>query len=377
MEMELKKAVFHTKAAILIIIRVNRAALEAVFTALADFIEKIVDVQNIFKKVYVLRSLTMFNKTFTIIAGFLVLAFAAYIIAQDLPYQDRPVQERQLQRDPQLGERPLAGRGMLGAPSEGLAVRPPRPVQSLSVWFEAVKQAYDNSNEQRLNQLIRRMDNLLAQRDEAARGRPLVQTFERWFTEFKNAHQMGEWQRMGNLIKRYEQASGQIRGRIQERFGQTGPQRPVQPGGPMTGYGRGWRGGQGQPTQPQIQGQPGAGFGRGFRGGRGQIILPPAQRGWGWRIDIRPLPPPRRFQQEQGFQREPLQPQMRGGRGPGMGRGMGPARGGSGLQQGPALRGQLPESAAPIQPQRRGMPRRGLIPEENVAPVEPQQFDWN
>ena len=61
-----------------------------------------------------------------------------------------------------------------------------------------------------------------------------------------------------------------------------------------------------------------------------------------------------------------MQPQMRGPRGGGYGGGMGPA-----------TRGRAPEMTTPRGPQRGRMPRRGLIPEENVAPVEPQQFDWN
>ncbi len=411
MEKELKKAVFHTKAAIVIILLENKAAVRAVSSALTRFRVKIVDFQKIFKKVYYLRSSIMFNKTFTIIAGVLVLGLAAYMIAKELPYQDRPVQQWQAQQDPQWNPGPMVGRGgMRGAPGEGLAPMPRGPVQSLSAWFDAVKQAYNNGNQQRLTQLIRRMDNVLAQRDQATRERPMVQNFERWFTEFKNAHQNGEWQRMGNLITRFEQARGQVRGGIQQRLGQPQPDRPLQPAGPQArirgdqpqqplppagqprgGYGRGFRGGRGQPlapqgpaarswqqsqpTQPQIQGRPGvgrgfrggpgAGLGRGLRGGRSQIILPPAQRGWGWRVDVRPLPPPRRFQQDRWSERQPMQPQMRGPRGGGFG-GMGPV-----------VRGRPPETFTPRTPQRGLNPRRGFIPEENVAPVQPQQFEWN
>ena len=384
MEKKLKKALFHTKAAVQLIIKEDRAALFAIYTAFEKFFLIPVYIKKHINEPYFQRNLKMAKKMFTLTIIVLILALVTYIIAEENQYQDRPVQQRQLQRDPQLADRPLAGRGMLGASDQRPAARPAQPVQSLSAWFEAVKQAYNNGNEQRLNQLIRKMDNVLAQQDEATKGRPVVQTFEKWFTAFKNAHQMGEWQRMGNLIARYDQARGQIRGGIQQRLGQPQPDRPLQQDGPQTrfrggqpqqtvppagqpgaGYGRGFTGGRGQPlapqgpavrgwqqdqpTQPQMRGQPGAGLGRGFRGGRGQplapqgpalrdrglrrgyqlqlpggqragrglrggrsqIILPPAQRGWGWRIDVRPLPPPERIQPQRDLDAQPVLPPAR------------------------------------------------------------------
>ncbi len=303
MEKDLKKAVFHTKAAILIILLENKAAVRAVTTTLTGFIEKTVDFQKIYKKVYYLRSSIMFNKTFTIIAGILVLAFAAYVVAQESPYQVRPVQQWQGQQDPPWNQGPMAGRG-----------------------------------------------------------------------------------------------------RFQQRFGQPWQQGPVQPGGPMMGYGRGWRGGRGQQLAPQGPARPNGpmmGYGRGWRGGRGSQLTPqgPARRGWemrrggragtmnqntrpyygrpmpqhfyygrggwNWRDEFRPLPP-RRFQQDRWYERQPMQPRMRD-----------PVNRGMGGGPGPAIRGQQPGTFTPRTPQRGRMPRQGVIPEENVAPVQPQQFEWN
>ena len=412
MEKKLKKAINHVKEAVRIIIKEDWTALYAIYTAFKGFSLIPVYIKTHFNEPYFQRNLKMAKKMFTLTIGVLLLACAAYIIAEEIPYQDRPVQQqRPLQRDQALPQRPLA-EGRIGVvPEQGPVVRPAQPIQSLSAWFEAVKQAYNAGNEQRLGTLIQRMNNILAQEDEATRGRPVVQAFERWFTQFKNAHQIGESERMGLLINRYEQTRNQVRGGIQQQFGQPQQERPLLPAGPQArirggeplqpvppagqpgaSYGRGRRGGQDQPLAPQGPAQrgarmgrgqplqqqapvgPRAGLGRGGRiGARPQLIcphcgkpIPPRlmqeRRGWGWRIDIRPLPPPRRFQQQQGFQGEPLQPQMRRG----MGRGMGPAGG-----------GQFQQSPAPVGPQRRGMLRRGIAPQENLQPVQPPVFDWN
>ncbi len=316
MEKDLKKAVFHTKAAILIILLENKAAVRAVTTTLTGFIEKTVDFQKIFKKVYYLRSSIMFNKTFTIITGVLVLAFAAYVIAQESPYQVRPVQQWQGQQDPPWNQGPMAGRG-------------------------------------------------------------------RFQQRFGQPWQQGPVQPGGPMM-------GYGRGWRGGRGQQLAPQGPARPNGPMMGYGRGWRGGRGQQFAPQGPARPNGpmmGYGRGWRGGRGQQLTPqgPARRGWqmrrggrpmpqhfyygrggwNWRDEFRPLPPGR-FQQGRGYERQPMQPRMRDPVNRGMGSGMGPA-----------VRGQPPRTFIPRTPQRGLNPRRGYIPEENVAPVQPQQFEWN